>query len=300
MCKRVSSDTPVNCASLSDLAIAPVTSTFMPRLVTARASWAHERPLNILVLFGNAPTEHNLAVVLRGRGHTVECYDLAVDPSHDLSERELQRKILARLHTFDFVFLCPPCKTASIAFEPALRDIDNPLGVANLSPRHQSLVDDANILYAFAAEVMHACVTQRIRFAAESAASRRVGPAKCRWARFGRHGFFWDIPRIAAIRCATYICFAQCAFGAAYQKYTGILVDNTSRPAFDRLFSHAQCACASHPERLQGFDDSGVSRTSKAQVYVPRLALTIASAIEEASREPAPEEACSARWRCMD
>ena len=73
---------------------------------------------------------------------------------------------------------------------------------------------------------------------------------KCRWKRFADNAFFFDYPRIAALN-AWYICYAQCAFSAQWQKYTGLLVSKGAKSSFQRVFDHAQCECLKHTARLQ-------------------------------------------------
>ena len=66
---------------------------------------ATERVLHVLILCPGPPSEHNLATILRERGHTVTCFDTAICPSHDLTEPVLQRRVLALAARVDFVFM---------------------------------------------------------------------------------------------------------------------------------------------------------------------------------------------------
>ena len=295
LCKSITADTPVNYAQLSDLAIAPVTASKLPRMHVTRVFAAAERDLHVLILCPGPPSEHNLATILRERGHTVTTFDTAICPSHDLTEPVLQRRVLALAARVDFVFMCPPCLTASIAYDPPVRTVRSPRGIAGLDAGTQRLVDNANTLYGLCASVGSVCLEHDVGFALESAASRRTGPGKCPWPRFADNGFVWDYPEIAALPGVRYKCFAQCAFGADWQKYTGVIVDPVSEPSFARVFDHAQCECISHKTRLQGYDDSGVARTAAAAAYIPRLAEAFASAIIDSCHNRKPDSACSAR-----
>ena len=80
--------------------------------------------------------------------------------------------------------------------------------------------------------------------------------------------------------------------------YCGLLVDETSAPAFKRIFEHAQCECDVHTVRLQGYDESGVSRTSAAAAYVPKLAQGLASAIVDAIRDRSFLHASDSAYNC--
>ena len=295
LCKSITADTPVNYAQLSDLAVAPVTSSMLPRMHVPRVFAAFERVLDILMLCPGPPTADNLATILRERGHTVTCFDTAICSSQDLTQPNAQRRVLALAARADFVFMSPPCLTASIAYDPPVRTVRYPRGIDGLSTETQLRVDTANTLYKLCAAVASVCIDHDVGFAIESAASRRHGPGKCPWPRFADHGFVWDFPEIAALASVYYKCFAQCAFGAPWQKYTGVLVDNSSEPAFARLFDHAQCDCISHQVRLKGYDDSGVARTAVAAAYVPRLAHTFASAIVDSCYDRRRDSAHTAR-----
>ena len=295
LCKSITADTPVNYAQLSDLAVAPVTSAMLPRMHIPRGFAAAERVLHVLLLCSGPSTPNNLATVLRERGHTVTCFDTAICSSHDLTEPALQRRVLALATRVHFVFMSPPCLTASIAYDPPVRTVRCPRGVADLDAETQLRVDTANALYQFCAKIATVCLSHDVGFAIESAASRRHGPGKCPWPRFANHGFLWDFPDVAALSPAYYKCFAQCAFGAPWQKYTGLLVDGCSEPSFARLFDHAQCECIAHETRLKGYDDSGVARTAVAAAYVPRLAHAFASAIVDSCHERVPDSAHVAR-----
>lgn len=285
VCKGITADTPVNYPSLSDLPIAPITSSMLPRMHAGRAAVDAPRALHVMLLFPGPPVPHSIATLLRERGHSVTPYDIAICSGHDLRGAPLRKRVIDSVPYFDFVFMCPPCTTACIANWPPLRTVTEPYGVSSLTNAQRAVVKDANKLYTLCGDVARACNTHRVGFAIESAASRRVGPVRCRWPRFASNGFLWDFPAIATLPDVVYKCFAQCAFGAEYQKYTGYICDDVSAPAFARVFDHAQCECTSHAVRLQGYDDTGVSHTSAAAAYVPRLARGFVAAIEDACFE---------------
>ena len=256
---------------------------------------ASERVLDILMLCAGPSTTDNLATILRERGHTVTCFDTAICSSHDLTQPALQHRVLALAARVNFVFMSPPCLTASIAYDPPVRTVRCPRGIDGLNAEIQLRVDTANTLYKLCAAAASVCLDHNVGFAIESAASRRHGPGKCLWPRFADYGFLWDFPEIAALTSVYYKCFAQCAFGAPWQKYTGVLVDSSSEPTFARLFDHAQCDCIAHQVRLKGYDDSGVARTAVAAAYIPRLAQTFASAIVDSCYDRTPDSARTAR-----
>ena len=277
-CKRITADTPVEYRDVADLPIAPATATTVPRHHHARIAELH-RPLDILLLFVQPDRPDGVADNLRKLGHSVEAYDNHSDPTQDLRSRRLQQRILGSIATRDFVFGSPPCLTASIAHRPGLRTLKHPRGRPGLTPNQQAQVDSANILFDFSLEVIECCNKHRVKYCFESAASRRHGPANCRWPAYDQHAFFWDYISAHSMPLATYLCYAQCCFGTPWQKYTGLLVDNVSYPVFDTIFGHAICTCKTHSIKLQGYDEEGVANSSNAEGHTGLHARSLAHAI---------------------
>ena len=281
LCKTITADTPVEYIDARDLSIAPVTASMVPRRYSARAG-AEIPPLDVVFLFGGTDEENTTPSILREWGHTATVYDTAMSISQDLAKTDVQDKVLQHIRKADFVFLSPPCDTASIAHNPALRTVDEPKGRSDLSPIERTKVEKANVLYDFSGVAIQACEDNGKRWALESAASRRVGPPKCKWSKYEKNGFLWDYPAITRFSGhAVYHTFAQCAFDAPWQKYTGLLTDVASAPVAKRVFGHAHCSCLSHKIVLQGYDEAGVARTRQAQRYWPRLAHAFATFIVE-------------------
>ena len=282
ICKAVTADTPVEYIDAHDLSVAPVTASMLPRRYSGRVGTDRRKLTVVLIFCGNTDAD-SIAAILKEWGHTVKVYDTQISMSHNLSTPEAQNAARQAITSADFVFLSPPCDTASIAHDPPWRTVFAPKGVRDLSLEARTKIEQANVLYDFTCEAIRMCVERNIRWGLESAASRRAGPAKCQWAKYANHGFLWDYPCIASLaNDARYLTFAQCPFGAPWQKYTGLLVDNTSYPTAHRIFNHAQCVCAGHKVVLKGYDESGEARTRLAQHYVPRLAHAFASFIVEA------------------
>ena len=280
--KTITADTPVEYVDARDLEMAPVTSAMMPRRYTARAG-TELKPLKVVFVFGGTEEENTTPAILREQGHEVKVWDNAVSPSHDLLKRNTQLAVKDDCKTADFVFMSPPCDTASIAHDPPLRTIWAPKGRTDLTPEQRAKVNEANILYDFCGELGLQCVNLHICFLIESAASRRVGPRKCIWHKYANNGFLWDYPAITALaEHMIYLAYAQCFFMAPWQKFTGLLIDNASYPIAKRIFGNATCLCASHPVVLRGYDETGVARTRTAQRYVPANARAFAAYIVEA------------------
>ena len=136
------------------------------------------------------------------------------------------------------------------------------------------------MLYDLCGEAAQICLDHGKPFAIESAASRRYGPPKCRWDKYANNGFLWDFPSITALD-AEYLCYAQCAFSAPYQKYTGLLVSRDAAHIFHRFFDPAQCHCAAHSVQLRGYDSEGVARTHVAREYTDANCAAFVSAMLE-------------------
>jgi len=280
--RTITADTPCEYVDARDLEIAPVTAAMVPKRYTARAG-TETRLLKVVFVFGGVEDKDTTPAILRSEGHNISLWDIATSSDHDLRKRSTQLRCKKDCQTADFVFMCPPCDTASISHWPPWRTIWEPTGRHDLKPDERAKVDDANTLYDFTGELAQMCIALDIKFLIESAASRRVGPKKCVWAKYANNGFLWDYPAIVAIApYVMYLVYAQCAFLALWQKYTGLLVDRDSYPVAHRIFGHAQCDCASHEIVLRGYDDSGVARTRRAQKYVPLNAQAFATYIVEA------------------
>ena len=289
LCKRISADTPVEYFEAHDLPYSSATSNLIAHRHTVRARrelGAQLRSgMRVLVLF-HRERPMSLMAFLRDLGHAVKSRD-KVDGC-DLIQPANQHRVLDELSSFDFVFLCPPCTTANIAFDPPLRTFPHfTRGVSGLTTRHQRLVDEHNVLFDFTAEVIHHSDAARTHWALESCASRRRNNA-ARWPRYHSNAFIWDYPPIertfsstpARVRtCAT------CRFQAPWQKYTDLGSSDGANVAFDNIFADRDCICTGpHAVILTGYDEHGVARTAVAADYVPPFASALAHAIDDTCR----------------
>ena len=221
---------------------------------------------------------------LRSMGHNATGVDSQNSAKQDLSVRRFQYTILDSISQYDFVFMCPPCLTACIAYVPPLRTYpQHPTGRPDLPPKQDQLVKSHNVLFDFCAEVIATCNQHQVRWALENPASRRRSD-KAQWKRFYSNAFIWDYPPIEREMepngTATYRCCAQCQWDALWQKYTGLLSCRRSRRAFDNMFAHGWCRCLSHAIVLQGYDTDGTPLTSKTEYNDP-FANALAHAIED-------------------
>lgn len=288
LCKRISADTPVEYFEAHDLPYSNVTSDLVPHRHTVRArrelGQQTRTGVRVLVLF-HREREFSLMAFCRSMGHAVKSRDI-VDGSNLLLASE-QNSVFDELSSFDFCFLCPPCTTASIAFDPPLRTFPDAVrGVSGLIGKHQQLVDEHNELFDFSAEVIRQSDQCNTHWALESCASRRRAN-KANWPRYHRNGFVWDYPSIERVFSTTTArtrCCAQCQFQAPWQKYTDLGSSGGANVAFDNIFLGADCTCESHSVVLKGYDEHGVARTAVASEYKPGFASAIAHGIDDTCR----------------
>ena len=309
ICKLISCDTPVEYFEAADLTFSPRTATLVPRRHTARgahaAAAATESRRVIAVFHRDRPD--SLVSILRSHGHTVSSYDIANSAAQDLTKPEAQHRVLDDIRGADFVFLCPPCTSANIAVQPPWRTFpDHPCGVPGLPPRHQRIVDEHNILFSFTAECILQCDALGIPWAFESCASRRRDDA-AKWPVYKNTAMIYDFPSIARIMAntaATYRVTAQCAWGAPYQKFTGLVTSGgRASTAFDRIFLGGVCRCSSHKQVLQGYDEEGVACTKAAEEYNPAFSAAMSAAIEDSFLPKQEGESANCSWetqlRCL-
>ena len=297
MCKRISSDTPVEYFEGHDLPFSSVTSTLVKHRYTARrreAGAVVSGGFRILVIFHRERPESMIEYMRRDPNVAeVKSIDVLNGGDQDLLVESARNDVLDMLSKYSFVFMCPPCITACIAYVPALRTFpDFVWGANGLFPKQQKLVDDHNILYSFCVEVIRACNASRTPWALEGPAARRRDDV-ANWPKFHRNAFIWDIPDIAGMLesgDAIYHCTAQCPWGAPWQKYTGLATSSgQAARAFHYIFENGVCSCKRHSQVLQGYDTDGVAHTSKSADYWPRFGQALATACIDSCRS---DDAC--------
>ena len=193
---------------------------------------------HILLLFSGPYERHDgLAALLRQRGFTVTCVDsdaqhgggtrgdiLFDDVYHPLLERATNGEFLA-------IIAVPPCSTFSISrfmHSPASPDGGPPVvrtredidGLPSPPPGHSRELRHANRIVRRMAYILGAAHGTGTQFIIENPADRGLGDELH---VDDRHGPLWLVPIIrllAVTAAAAQVTFAQCMFGAAFQKYT--------------------------------------------------------------------------------
>eukprot|EP00900_Chrysochromulina_parva_P012558 jgi/Chrpa1/21302/Chrysochromulina_OHIO_Genome00025907-RA len=184
-----------------------------------------------------------------------------------------------------------------------LRDALRRLEVEGISPvpaRWTAYLEKHNRLARFAADVADAANKAGIVWLIENPASRRGGWAW--WPAFADAPTIWDLPQFVALRnrtAATRVTFAQCQFGAEYQKYTSVMASASAGAALHRALGGARCGCASHAKLAVGRDEFGASLSAPSAAYPPALNTALARVLVSAVVFPetvaAPREPLVAR-----
>jgi hypothetical protein len=184
-----------------------------------------------LVLFAGEAREDNLPEQLGRRGFRVLAVDTARGgQGHDVARPEVWRAIwnLVRSGEVACVFMGKPRASYSVAHRPQLRSRRSPEGIpaalASDSAWRAYLLKH-NRLAALTAELAHLADGLGIPWAIENPADRGVRSSPAWWAAHADHAPLWAMPCMWRLMAATGACeltFAQCAFGAAAQKWTTV------------------------------------------------------------------------------
>ena len=177
-----------------------------------------------------------------------------------------------------------PCKAYSrarradaFARVPPLRSELHPLGLPKLKPRHQRLVNDANLMAK--------------RMAMLARAQVRVGG----WISIENpeHSLLWQTPaylRLRNLPGCRLVCGDQCCLGGRWQQPTGWL---TNAGWLAAVVEHRCPGCPAHPKHplMRGFlrhpeTNEMVWATSLAAAYPPGLCQALAEAYHQHAGEP--------------
>ena len=216
---------------------------------------------HILLLFSGPYERHDgLAALLRQRGFTVTCVDS--DAQHgggtrgDILFEEVYRALLERATNGEFlaIIAAPPCSTFSISrfmHSPASRDGGPPVvrtredidGLPSPPPAHARELRRANRIVRRMAYILGAAHGTGTQFIIENPADRGLGDELH---VDDRHGPLWLVPIIrllAVTAAAAQVTFAQCMFGAAFQKYTTFMYT----PGFQSALASLSGLRCTHP-----------------------------------------------------
>ena len=241
---------------------------------------AQPKGKRFLILFAGRERPHDLRDALRRLGARVDSYEIMDDADgQDLSRPTVQSVVLAGIAKgiWDGVYVAPPCASFSPALTPRLRSLTEVEGVAPVPARWAAYLEKHNGLARFAAIVADAADRAGAVWLIENPASRRGGWAW--WPAFADAPTLWDLPEFVALRnrtAASRVTFAQCQFGAEYQKYTSVMASASAGAALHRVLGGARCGCASHAKLAIGRDEFGESLSAPSAAYPPALNTALA------------------------
>ena len=228
------------------------------RPATARAS------RRVLLLF-SGPYERpdGLAVFLRQSGFEVSLVDS--DPKRgggerdDLTNDAFYNSLLKRAMAGEFlaIIAAPPCSTFSISRfiphpsspdgqgPPVLRRKRHPEGVPDVPSQHLRELRRANRLVRRMAYILGAACAAGSEVIVENP-PYRGDPAQDHLFMHADHSALWQMPIIQQLRSSVKgktVTFAQCMFGAEWQKYTTFLYS----PGFEQQLAPLHELLCSHP-----------------------------------------------------
>ena len=259
------------------------------------ASAAQSR--HVLLLFsGPYGRQDGLAAYLRECGFHVTVIDNDAanggNHKHDVLDNAFFDKLLRRVRGGHFfaIFAAPPCSTFSVSrfFEtwssrkgrgpPPVRDRQNPNGLDAVPKAHSRELRLANRLVDRTGALLAAAAEAGTEFILEHPADRG-NPKDHALFLHHRHAPLWlhSTMKSLAIRTSARFCtFAQCMFGAEYQKYTTLMYSPGLAASLDSLDRH-RCTHESHPKMAGGFTDGdGQWDSRRAAAYPPAFCSLIA------------------------
>ena len=269
------------------------------------------RGVGLHLFSGAAGTSQGLAAEARAQGFGVLEIDLESCPRYDLLDDSTYHSLLAtaRRGAFRWVVAGIPCETYSVA--RWRRDADSTarplrgrseediLGLGGLSEAEQADLDRANLLASRACWLCREVQLAGGVYVIENPVDRGEGDfSGPYWP--SDHAPLWLMPCVLELQRVTggeKLSFAQCAFGAATQKYTTLL---HSPGLSEHMGWMSGCICThgrgrKHAEVAVGWDETRQSRSKRAAAYPPSLNATFARDLA-AWADQQPELGPSARY----
>ena len=263
-------------------ALAPPASCAQPSSDTAPDSAAD---CALVVFAGPGERPDGLAAYLRSFGWRVVEVDILIGAeAHDVTSHVVAATLITRTANGEFaaVFLAPPCSSYSVAHRPKLRSAAQPEGITPIPSEWTAYLAKHNAITAAAFDIVEAALMAGADVLVENPADRGYVDGPAFWHQHRDHGSLWRTARARAAGL-THLTFAQCAFGAVWQKWTTIAA---SPSMIECTATLAERGCAHgtgrHAQQARGVDSSGASRASQAAAYPAMLNAFIAIAFEAA------------------
>ena len=231
-----------------------------------------ESPIVLNLFSGPYDRKDGLSSALEHRGYKVINVDNnphGGDIEHDLLKDQFYKDLLRDAQNLKFcaVYAAPPCSTFSIS---RFKDLDGPeperhgppivrtrthiLGIPNVPPDHTRELENANKLIMRMTTIIRAVADNGGSFLIENPCDRGCPENSLTYdPKFADHGPLWLMPEIKLLETrykSRYITFAACMLGAAYQKYTTLMI---SPDLYDSLSFLSNLICnhkkGEHQER---------------------------------------------------
>ena len=219
------------------------------------------------------------------------------DTTHDLLNDPFFYELLRRIRSGRYfaIFAAPPCSTFSVARHfsspkgrdggPApVRTRAHPKGLPQLSPAQVRELKRANDITTRMCALLAAAHENGVEFIVENPADRG-DQSEPNLYLHADHGSLWVFPLILSFikRTGARTCtFAQCMFGAPFQKYTTLMYSTGLSPLLDPL-DKWRCTHSTHSEQVGGNkDENGEWLPARAAACPPDFNMFIARALRDA------------------
>ena len=211
---------------------------------------------------------------------------------HNVLQHRLSATLLYRIETgeFDAVFAAPPCSSFSVRHPVRLRTAAQVSGTVPLPAGWQAYVAKHNGMARFAAAALRAAHQSGTPAALENPADRHDNNSPAYWEDEADHGSIFRLKEMREAleeSGATPYTFAQCAeeIGGDAQKWTTVTGSLELADALQAL-QHMMCrhTDGAHKTRLEGCDEHGRPRATRAAAYPAGLNELLANALVQAGR----------------
>ena len=277
-------------------------SAAFARATHGEAAAAARTSDKVLVLFsGPYQRPDGLGAFLRQQGFDVTLVDSDAqhggDVAHDLLNDRFYRALRTRIRKGHYfaVFAAPPCSTFSVArhFPPAdgkkpgpppVRTRKFPAGLRPPPKGHEKELATANKIIDRLCVLLNDAHEAGTEFAVENPSDRSTRGQKQVFLHED-HGSLWRYPNFRQLVRSTDAClctFAQCMFGAEFQKYTTLAYSKGLSPllvSLDRL----RCTHTTHKGVSGGTrGQDGTWTSARAAAYPPDFNLFLARSFRDA------------------
>ena len=257
-----------------------------PEGATRPSAPSAARRRRVAVIF-SGPQDNALVKLL----HTVfdvDSYDVLVDPiGQDVLRSEVLNPLMHRVTAgeYAFVWVATPCCSYSIL--QGRRPLHDPLcseGWGDLSPFQKAYLRLHNRLAEITKALCWAAHRSSTPWACENPSPRHDKSSPAYWQDFEMYASLFDMPCMKLLienTGATLSIFAQCEFGAEFQKYTAILAAPRLSKICARIFGHRLCTHSSHEHLAMGTDEAGRSLAARSAAYSMGLCKAVLRLIVE-------------------